>query len=611
MHKKDTRKYTNDYEELKEVIKEYSSTLKKAQSQKRLDNYHKLYLANLETRVNKSREKQCRKISNIIEPGSFATTKYDILSVLYQNRQNTLEISLPTTLYLGKDVKFIVKGHSELIFSTQKNINSYFLRDLSSNSKLPICLFKPKNSRMVLFYSFASVQKHLSENCTNFGYYQYFIAPSGQYSSILLAHITKTKSIKSYIIKNKKSIHPKETLKVSQTSSIISNEKSEILLSKYILDIIKKQGPVNRMNRQATFAFPNNDFDTNSDNEENSENPFLGSKGMKLLEDLRRRTSSVDNPRLSNEFLSVDIEDKLDIYLVNMQNSKAITPYALRTGVPEVDIMSKSIFSLVSTHMKKDSKQEVDEMTLLFIRDSMKRWYFLKVKAIKMKKPIIKQPKAMYTPTFIDESFCSPFTSKKSMALNKSSIGGYIVVTQPKEIKKQFIRVRSISDIKAKSFTEKQRLKKNKRIVINLNEHINSTVDNYDDMMGKIRFKINQSQRFDVKYNAECFWKEYSVKVHKNIIQSSIAKFFAKSTSENFHSISKAMMRVFCFNTDQRFRDYLKKVHNHLNITVKDFEIYKNIFLTGLDDYSIESKDIEAISAAFSSLKHLIVINSS
>ena len=609
MSRKGTRNYKNEYEELKEAIKEYSSTLKKAQSQKRLANYHKLYLENLETKVNQSHEKKCNKISNIIEPGIFTITDFNILPVLYKHQRDPLEISLPTTLYFGKTIKFIVAGHQQLIFSTKKSINNYFLRDLPSNSTIPICLFKPKNSRIILFYDFASVQKHLAENITAFGYYQYFIPPTGPYASILLSHITKAKTIKSYIINNKKSIHPKETQKVAQTTSIISNERSEMLLSKYILDIIRKQKPVKKLRRQATFAFPNNDFDFDSDHEEKLLNPFSGDKDFKTSAELKRRTSSMDNPHINIEFQSVDNEDKLDIYLVNTQSNKDITPYAVRIGIPEIDIMTKAIFNLVSTHMKKACKNDVDEMTLIFIRDSMKRWHFLNVKAIKLLQPHGKQPKICDISNVSDDSFVFPFANE-SMVLNRSSIITFN--SQPKEIAKKYIRVRSISDIKATSFLEKQRQKKaNKRIVVNLNEHLNNSVGCYDDMMSKIRFKTNHSQRFDIKYNAECFWKEYSIKVHKTIAQSSIAKFFTNSSNDKFYLIYKAILKVCCFDLDQRFRDSLKKTHKNLNIKAKDFEIFKTVILTVLNDYNIESKDIELISANLNSLKHLIVINSS
>lgn len=581
-------------DELKSVMQDYTTTLNQAKSHLRLHNYHKRFREQLEEKINKSREKQCKKISNPVQPGLGSFNYFDMFPLLYQTRSHLHSLQMPTTLYIGSNLQFLIERGESLNFITGPDLTERFYSSFPGVSNVPICLFKPNIGKISFFFSLGSLQDFYSENKSIPGCYQSFIQPIGGCPSVLLAHMKKSGLPKAYMIKNvpePAKRHVKNSLSVQ--ASLQSDEKSP--LSAYMQKIIHSIKPPKVIERKNTFEFPDDSLTSFAEEETSivSENKY------KFRSFAKRATSK---------------EGKEDFqthkYLVNTRNIKSISPCQVKTEIPEITQMSKLLFGMISANLKKNEGKEVEEIGLVFIRDTDRMWNFLKVKTILYVKTHQYRQVKMQNSSYFSETQFDKRMSKTHAPINLHDITDIEITPEIVEKPKNVIKIRSLSDIKVNSFMRKQKKKESLK-PLNISESLDNVVFNYDAMMTKLRFKTNNNKSFSQKYNARTFWKTLSIQIHKKIIASTLGKFFSKSSSERFSLISQAMLRVFDSDITLKFKQALRQVHQGLNISKGDFEDYKKIFLDSLKDFEIEAKDLEIISDNFASLRNVIVqINS-
>ena len=349
-------------EELKLAINEYKAAIKKAKSFQSLNNYHKKFLENLKERVHKCTEKKYAKIYKLTQPNLFTIETFQIFPLLYENRLHELSYNIPSTLYKDDSYNFLLETDRKLVFTTGNEINQCFLKSLPILSNKPICVFKSFDGKTVLFDDIASIQNFMNENSKTNGIYQHFLMPKGNTVSILLSHATKNSFNKYFILKNTIEIPKLKKHKLGTNNSIINIAKSVKIFPKYNKRVICE---LKRPNGKRFLSFELPEIEPKE--KIIKENSPKEKKFSSLIERIQYKETNANSPKNS---CCLTPKDKLDCYLVNTRNPNLANPYQIKVPIPELEKMTKSIYFLVTSHIRKKLHKNIEEITLMFIKNN-------------------------------------------------------------------------------------------------------------------------------------------------------------------------------------------------------------------------------------------------
>ena len=159
------------------------------------------------------------------------------------------------------------------------------------------------------------------------------------------------------------------------------------------------------------------------------------------------------------------------------------------------------------------------------------------------------------------------------------------------------IKIRFISELKARNSANFLEFGLNPNFSTKINENINKSVHSFDSLMFNIRYS-GKLLKLGKKYDMKSVWNKFWAKMKQDIMASSISKLFLTTNCEKFFCISRAMLRVFTFVVSLEFKSEIKKYHQHLNIRPDEFDQFKLIFIQNLQDYQVDVKDLEIVLSA-------------
>ena len=587
--------------ELIESLKEYRKVIEKAKSQQSLKNYHKKFRENLQFKLDKSHEKQCERISNCITPSLYSLHSFDIWPILYSYRNKNLEILVPTTLYRDSNLEFLVKSERALEFFNGPDIFESFLKDVPKYSNIPVCLYKPARGKMKLFSSEFNVRQFLASQKNFQGYFQYFIPPSGLNPSLVLVNYHKGSQAKSYILKNSNEI-PVNDKNIEKTENHMDSVTTDKFLHTMLTEFSNKnvQRP---LKRKVTFDFSSS---LNNSAVLPEQSSMIESSKPKNFTNLIQRIKSIEglddssNPESSQLFL----DNNTSKFLVDLSNTRVLTPYNLIVKVKPLEHMTKTLFNSIEIYMKKKFAKDVQELNLSFIKDINGDFIFLKVNALKYAQPYKFEGFCDLGESLEENSFHMSFM-ENSRILNTT----FIPIVQNAQRKmselKTVIKIKNVQDLKAKHLKVVK-----KRNSLNLNVDVKRCIDDavnsLDLMKRNIRMRKKSYQDLSVKYSASSFWKAFTVQVYRFCIKSSLGRVFKRMSNEKFYGMSKGLFRVFCSDIGPNFVRDLVRIHKNLNITSEEYSEFKSIIMNNLKYYVTAKDDLELVEVNLESLRSSI-----
>ncbi|OMJ80097.1 hypothetical protein SteCoe_19745 [Stentor coeruleus] len=592
----------SEISELKEVIKDYKNVINQAKSLQSLKKCYQSFKKHQQIRAKKIREKICCNISNVIKPNLKTIDNFEFFPMLITNKQTKIPIRIPCTLYCTGSSFHLILYEKHIEIHTGSDATSKFLSTLPSISCMPICLFKPYDGKIKLFCNLSSLKNFIKDHPSTKGYYQHFILPNGHNASILVVHAKLNSYLNSYIIKNTLEIPKRDFMFQEKKKSLITNPECDKVLAGYLQSTMSKYEPISgTLRRQLTFEFPALD---SSSAAKLDYPPQI--KNNKKYRNLIQRIKAIDHYRSTYGASTPKFpQDLNDIYLVNLRKINALSAYTLKAVIPIIEQMSNILYFLIAKKIRKDYFREPEEMSFIFIRDQEKGWNFLRVDRIQCLNPFEYEETEINTQ--IHERTHSILLQDLSVLLNASFLAKIEKKSESSESEEKNIKIRSISHIKAKSCFQNFNDKK----LINLDEkvtkYINKAAYNFDRLKYKARIAKGDGLAIDKKYSALEFWKEFSIKVQKDIIKSDISRYFVGFTNEKFYNVSRYFYKVFCSDIDCKAKKRIKDVHKDMMISFKDFDVMKKIYLFALDGFGIEDEDIKFISMSFESLRCIIV----
>lgn len=587
--------------ELMESLKEYRKVIEKAKSQQSLKNYHKKFRENLQFKLDKSHEKQCEKISNYITPSLYSLHSFDIWPILYSFRKKQLDILVPTTLYRDSNHEFLVKSEKVLVFFTGPEIFELFLNDLPKYNHIPVCLYKPANGKIRLFSSEFNVRQFLASQDKFQGYFQCFIPPASLNPSLVLVNYHKGSPVKSYILKNSNEIPIKEDKKeksVNQMDSLATDKILHSMLTEFSSKNIQRV-----LKRKVTFDFSSSLNNSALLPEQPS---ILEPNKAKNFTNLIQRIKSIEglddssNPDSSQLFL----DNNTSKFLVDLSNTRVLTPYNLKVKVKSLEYMTKTVFNSIEMYVKKMFSKNVQEMNLSFIKDISGSFIFLKVNALKYAQPYKFEGYCDLGDSLEENSFQMSFM-ENSRILNTTFIPIVQNVQRKMSEMKAVIKIKNVQDLKAKHLMV---VKKRSSLSLNIDvkKCIDDAVNNLDLMKRNIRMRKKSFQDLSVKYSASGFWKEFTVQVYRFTLKCPLGRYFKRMSSEKFHGMSRGLFRVFCSDIGPNFIRDLVRIHKNLNITSEEYSEFKSILMNNLKYYVTARDDLELVEVNLESLRSSI-----
>ncbi|OMJ80382.1 hypothetical protein SteCoe_19376 [Stentor coeruleus] len=580
--------------EFKKVLKEYTCTIKKAKAQQNLKNFHHNYKEAIKRKLDKSQEKHCNKISNIIKPSLFSIHSFDIFLSLYNNKNLEPSMKVIPTLYYNFDIQFFIRNEEKPKWTIGESAKNTFLASLPITDEKPICIFKPFNGKNKLFNALSCLETFMTQNDKEPGLYQHFIQTIGRSSSILLVHTKENTSNKYHIIKNKLEIPKINKPKEETHESIDESVNNDNSLKLFIKDCIFKYEK--SIARQSTFGFAKemNQL-TNLETVEQSPNKSFSN----LIERIKSSVGS-DERETSELWLNENLNDK---YTVNLKDSRSLIPYNVKIVIPEIESMVRWLKYIINKEIRKQFGNFLDEAELVFIKDPSLSWMLLKVKAIKCLQP--QDYELHHNP-----SLEIPDSRNYSPLLNLSSF----ISTDIKPLieknttkNKHHIRIRSIENLKAISSFQHHKKSKSINIEDNASSCINLAAQKCDILRYNARISQKPSKKLSEKYLATGFWKDFSVNFYRIILKTDISYYYAKFSNENFHAMSRATFRVFCCDVNSKFTKSLSERHKQYNISKKDYELFTTTFIKVVASYGIDEEDLKLIHTSFESVKQYII----
>ncbi|OMJ72029.1 hypothetical protein SteCoe_29642 [Stentor coeruleus] len=599
----------SDISEFKDALKSYTNVISKAKSIQSLKNYQQKFRKHIKEKVIKSNDKLCNKISKIIEPGLMTISNFQVFPLLLSIGLTKIPLRIPDTLYYDGNNWFLIRTRKILEIISGVKSCELFLAEIQENLNSPFCLFKPEDGKISLFDSLSGLKHFMVQHSKVVGYYQHFIQHGSSNASILFAYAKKGSYIRTFIIQNNEEISQRPSKVLESRQSGTSNNSAFQMVSACLKNIVFKHNSIKTLKRQSTFQFPESSDSSLTVLEEPS---YEKDKESAKYTNLIQRIRASGNFLHPNEYPSnFENSDNMRNYIVKLRNTRNLTVYQVKTVIPAIEKMSKYLFIIISNHFKKTLSQEISEISLVFIKHCTLGWYFLKVKDLKLsQKPTVEKTEIESPDTIIELSYhFSSSISDMSKASDSISLLPNPEITRNDELKNdKQIKVRSICNIQAKSFLNHHKAKSvNFNLSETANNYISEAALNYDSFKINARMAKADFQSFESKYNASGIWKELSIKVQKNIMNSAIARYFFRFSSEKYYSLSEGIQKVFCSNFDTRYKKYIKDVHKGFKITHREFDILKNIYFRNIRDYNIEEKDLEIIDINFEMFRNCVV----
>jgi hypothetical protein len=341
-----------------------------------------------------------------------------------------LQIKVPTTLYINKNLRFLVSFKDCLNFVTGPEVTQKFLDSIVINEGFPICVYSSFDRGIMFFSDIEPVIEFINDNENLEGYFQHFIKPCAKIPGILLTNSKKNGFNKHYLLhknlevekfKPAKEIHIQNPL-ICYLQKIMTNATS---IPKY---------------KDDENASLTNDSSTISVIEEK--------KGIRSTSFFQGLVKNVNNYRQSRP-IYINTQEKYKKYIISSTDFKNLSYYSLKTYLPDVEKTTSIIFTMLFKEYKVKYNKDVDEIQLVYIKDQNQGWLLLKVKAIKCTQSFSRKTPSKFS--LSEEN--SPLALKKSMLkLDLARVVSPIccVVPDTNEIPHSRIHIRSLNKIKAK-----------------------------------------------------------------------------------------------------------------------------------------------------------------
>ncbi|OMJ65508.1 hypothetical protein SteCoe_38092 [Stentor coeruleus] len=538
----------------------------------------------MKRRALKTREKQCIKISTKITPSLCTMQPYNHYPILFNLKNIKHSIKVPTTLYIDENLNFLITCSETFKIQTGKEIIKKFLNLLPQASDFPVCIFKPLDGKFIFFRRSEDVGKFIETKDLQSGCFQHFVKPCGKKAAILVAYVKKNTVSKCYVFNNN-----------------IEMQRNFVEL-RYFENHEGVVGTQTSFNADFSFHNTMNSFD---DTELSVINPYIDlcsfSKHHDKTKNIIKRVHMLEN----STYLKNSPEGS---YIVNLKNTKSITPYLVKAVSPEIEAMTKSIFSIISYDLKHKYQRDIEELEIIFIKDQFQGWLFLSIEAIKLTQALQLEDSKDLNPALdtsicgeINQSYISTYKSVFSPSLTE------IPIEKPNNPRRS-LTIKNFSDIKAKNSFQLNRFKNNiitdEKYQLSINravlkcEMLKFTSNHWKESKAHIKYKHENSN----------IWILLSSKVHKDILESPIANRFINFDSDKFYRFTQAILTIFLCEVNPGFVNMITEYHKGLMVKNREFDVYRNQFLKGLKNFITENTEIELIMLNFDMLRDAVVI---
>ncbi|OMJ90925.1 hypothetical protein SteCoe_6588 [Stentor coeruleus] len=293
-----------------------------------------------------------------------------------------------------------------------------------------------------------------------------------------------------------------------------------------------------------------------------------------------------------------DIEKNLT---VNINNTKGLTLYSVKTFLIEVEKMTRALFPIISTDVRKKYGKDLEEFQAVFIKDHYEGWLFLRIEALKLCEIALyesKEKKMVERQDTIDGKDDRVFIRRNTIIEKKEK-------TQPKK-NKWVIKINEFPAAKSSSLLAR----KKKRSIVG-SEKFQLIIQ--DGALNCDIFKLNNPfynacrKQIRMKHKESNIWKTFSSKFYKSILSSSLVKYFENFTSEKFSRFSKSVLKIFLCEVDKDFKNDIKKIHVGLGISINDFNKFRNIFKEDLQSFISDQNETKIIMTNLDLLRDAIV----
>ncbi|OMJ90922.1 hypothetical protein SteCoe_6585 [Stentor coeruleus] len=607
------------YAELIESLHDYTRTVNILKSQQCLKNYHSKFRKHLQQKLSKCQEKYCTKISNYIPSSLFAVRNFQIFPLLLSYHKLASDLKIPSTLYVTQKQAYLFTYKTKLVISSGYEVIDKFINILRFSSGFPICSFKPLDGKIIFIMSLEKLRNMLISPEKEIGYYQEFIKPLGKKASILITHSKKNSYNKYYLVH--KADFPEKTITSSvdinhSSPSKITTELNIPLYLKEQMDIAKRA----HINKRLTH-------------ERHRSEHFMPKleniNGMKSCTNLIQRLK----PNTDERFKRPE-----ELYVINPQDTKCLIPYQIKVSIPEVNAMIQKLYLIFSHKFAKNYNKSIDELQLIFIKDTEKGWLLLKIEAVKLNEPFEYQEDS--ESLAMNETSFKTEMDESRFHLNESRLPLYTTIVPLEEsfeksiLPHNKIRIRHFSSIIAKNIQEKEMIqcskvvdssalnlkisKKRNRVTDNIKDFtvfpnkkyellINEAALNYDVYTKAHKLCQDDICKFSQKYGAQEVWTTAAVKIHKSLLKSPLCNFFSNFNSEKFKNYAKSIERILCLKVNSKYKKEMQDFHKGFSISNHDYDMYRNIFAENIKKIVRDSNDFEIIMMNFDVLRKFIV----
>lgn len=417
----------NDF---KNALNNYTTTIKKAKSKESLTNYQSKYREYLKRRVSTSLEKRCKKVSNFIDQDHNTEIDYKYFPFLYKNRHLKLQIKVPTTLYISKNLRFLVMFKDYLNFATGPEATQKFIDSIVTNEGFPICVFNSFGRGIMFFSDIESVIEFINDNENLEGYFQHFIKPCAKNPGILLTNSKKNGFNKHYLLH--------KNLEVEKSRPV-----KEIQIQNPLICYLQKI-----MTNATSIPKYKDDENASLTNDSSIISVIEEKKGIKSTSFFKGLVKNVNNYRQSRP-ICINTQEKYKKYIISSNDFKNLSYYSMKTYLPDVEKMTCILFTMLFKEYKVKYNKDVDEIQLIYIKDQNQGWLLLKVKAIKCLQAFSRKTPSKFS---LSEENSPLFFKKSMMKLDLARVVSPMcnVVPDLDEIPHSRIHIRSLNKIKAK-----------------------------------------------------------------------------------------------------------------------------------------------------------------
>lgn len=388
-----------DLGELRNAIQEYSTTIEKLKNTPSLNNYHKQFKRQQNSRYLMMKENILAKIQQLIPPGIGTDLNFNIYDFL-SSISNKSEVCVPiidTLLVTEKKQMFYITNNSNGIVLCTKSDQAYskFIRCLNprNNSTIPICIFKPVNGKKLLFETLGKLMEFFAETEDVEGLFQKFIFGTNDHLSLLRVHWKLNSIMKGYQIDNMEKIeiprvHNARSRKhinklaqryspeISEENLILNVKSNEALLSQAHKIIAAKEHRHAPRNFSVISDFSYKDANSNLMDEQFCLLDTEPCKSITPMTCLKTQLQSAcykpwDDSKEHSGFAMKDIDTEK--YLVTGLNPRLAHVTEIKNMYPEVKSIAMELVYLLT---KRFSKRKMVEITLDFIKEGQK-WVVL------------------------------------------------------------------------------------------------------------------------------------------------------------------------------------------------------------------------------------------